>query len=108
MLLAFTVRAFIPHGYMPAMNRPFSFQICPDGFPAQLLRDIGLPLHGDGASHAARCVFGMACAPGPPLQPVWPTEPARAEIGPVLRLDASIRVVRLVYLPHARGPPSNS
>jgi len=37
LLLALVTRALIPAGFMPATDRPLSFQICPDGFPAQLL-----------------------------------------------------------------------
>lgn len=36
LLLALVVRALIPAGFMPAAG--FSFQICPDDFPAHLLR----------------------------------------------------------------------
>jgi hypothetical protein len=39
LLLALVVRALIPAGFMPATDRPFSFEICPDGFPAALLID---------------------------------------------------------------------
>jgi hypothetical protein len=39
LLIALFVRALIPTGFMPATDRPFSFQICPDGFPAALLND---------------------------------------------------------------------
>ena len=39
LLVALVVRALIPAGFMPATDRPFSFQICPDGFPTALLAD---------------------------------------------------------------------
>lgn len=61
LLVALLVRALIPAGFMPAADRPFSFQICPDGFPAALLQDgAALPVsaheghqHHDGeAAHA--------------------------------------------------------
>src|SRR5690349_21541548 len=39
LLVALVVRALIPAGFMPATDRPLSFQICPDGFPAALLGD---------------------------------------------------------------------
>lgn len=56
LLIALFVRALIPAGFMPAMDRPLSFQICPDGYPAQLLRQ-GMPSahthhHHDGAGVA--------------------------------------------------------
>lgn len=37
LLMALIVRALVPAGFMPATDRPFSFQICPDGFPAHML-----------------------------------------------------------------------
>ena len=49
LLVALVVRALIPAGFMPATDRPFSFQVCPDGFPAALLADVaGVAGHGDG------------------------------------------------------------
>lgn len=36
-LLAFGVRSLIAPGFMPASDRFFSIEICPEGFPAQLL-----------------------------------------------------------------------
>jgi hypothetical protein len=59
LLVALLVRALIPAGFMPATDRPFSFQICPDGFPAALLqnpsdgRDAGAPAGQDAAWHIA-------------------------------------------------------
>lgn len=37
MLVAFASRALIPLGFMPASDRPFSLQICWEGFPADML-----------------------------------------------------------------------
>ena len=55
LLIALVVRALIPAGFMPATDRPFSFQVCPDGFPAELLSDAGkaLPSGGDSAAKPA-------------------------------------------------------
>lgn len=36
-LVALGVRALIPAGFMPSSERPFTLEICPDGFPSQLL-----------------------------------------------------------------------
>lgn len=41
MLVAFALRALIPPGFMPASDRAFSFEICPEGFPADLLANGG-------------------------------------------------------------------
>jgi hypothetical protein len=52
LLVAVAVRALIPAGFMPSAERPFSFQICPDGFPAQLLHGASAPLGEHAAHHA--------------------------------------------------------
>ncbi|MEJ1964074.1 MAG: hypothetical protein WDO56_22035 [Gammaproteobacteria bacterium] len=84
LLVALLVRALIPSGFMPANDRPLSFQICPDGFPAALLEsdpavaphheDSGDPHaahhHHGGAHHnhssasAEHCVFAAAAGAG--------------------------------------------
>jgi hypothetical protein len=46
-LLAFVVRSLIPAGFMPAADRPFTLEICPDGLPAH----VALPAHADDAVH---------------------------------------------------------
>jgi DUF2946 family protein len=37
LLVVLCVRALIPAGFMPSSERPFTLEICPDGFPSQLL-----------------------------------------------------------------------
>jgi hypothetical protein len=107
LLLAFSLRALIPQGFMPASDRPFAVEICPEGFPAELLMLGGHHHHHGGPnSPSEHCVFGTACASGPPshlasLTDCSPTRQVRA--APVVTVAA---VVRLVYLPHVRGPPS--
>ncbi len=107
MLLAFALRALVTQGFMPSSERPFTVEICPEGFTAELLMLGGHHHHHGGPdSHTEHCVFGTACASGPPSQLALftersPTEQVRA--APVVAVAA---VVRLVYLPHVRGPPS--
>jgi hypothetical protein len=106
-LAAMLLRALIPAGFMPAREAPFSIEICPEGFPAQLLayathhHDHG----GGGRGHGDHCVFGAcgggplsesaSCGASPAALPVAASPPAT----PVL-------LVRLVHLPEARGPPT--
>lgn len=67
LLIALIVRALIPVGFMPATDRPFSFQICPDGFPAALLHGVA-----DGGQE-----FADAAAPAmPPSADGGAAEPA--------------------------------
>jgi len=86
-LMALAVRALVPAGFMPATDRPFSFEICPDGFPAQLLHQGGEVAHhhhhaqddgstqsptpgshDHGAARAEHCVFAAAASVGPAPQ----------------------------------------
>jgi hypothetical protein len=38
-LVAFTLRALIPMGFMPSTEHPFTLSICPDGLPVEFLPD---------------------------------------------------------------------
>lgn len=58
LLLAFVFRALIPSGFMPAAGLPFTLQICPDGFPIQLL-----PGAGEHAGHASHGAMGATAHP---------------------------------------------
>lgn len=59
LLLAFVARSLIPAGFMPAAERPFTLEICPDGMLARvgLVPAAGLPAHvhhheqSGGAAH---------------------------------------------------------
>lgn len=108
MLLAFTVRALVPQGFMPAHDRPFSIEVCPEGFPAQLLAHLGHHHHEGGHLYTEHCVFGTACANGPPSQAPSLTGTQPVELALVAPAVAAPIGVQLVYLPHARGPPTNS
>jgi hypothetical protein len=127
LLLALVTRALIPAGFMPATDRPLSFQICPDGFPAQLLASSQDPhAHHHGAGHGAgaeepasthhqhsaagneHCVFAAAAAAGPLA--FAPTFAAEAAIA--LPLPATVHPSRTESLrfriPQPRGPPALS
>jgi hypothetical protein len=43
MLVAVTLRGLIPPGFMPASDRPFSFEICWEGLPAGMLAQVEPP-----------------------------------------------------------------
>jgi hypothetical protein len=59
MLVAFASRALIPPGFMPASDRPFSMEICWEGFPADLLPH-GEPPHADSMGMDSMPVHSMA------------------------------------------------
>jgi hypothetical protein len=109
MLLAFALRALVPQGFMPASDRPFMVEICPEGFPAELLMLAGHHHHHGGPhSQADHCVFGTAGANGPPPQLALLTDRRSAEFVRTAPHAAVVASVRLVYLPHVRGPPSRA
>jgi hypothetical protein len=106
MLLAFAVRALVPQGFMPSSDSPFSVQICPEGFPAELLMLAGHHhQHGGPHSSTDHCVFGTACANGPPSHPALLMEVSATELARAAPCRAPVAIVRLVHLPHPRGPP---
>jgi hypothetical protein len=106
MLLAFAVRALVPQGFMPSSDRPFTVEICPEGFPAELLMLGGHHHHHGGPnSQTEHCVFGTACASGPPSQLALLADYSPTGLVRAAPRVAVASVVRLVYLPHVRGPP---
>jgi len=105
MLFAFAVRALIPQGFMPSSDQPYSVEICPEGFPPQLLAHAHHH-HGGSHWHTEHCVFGAACANGPPFHPAALAAVLHGELVPPGSCVAAPVIVRLVYLPHSRGPPA--
>ena len=106
MLAAFAARALVPEGFMPARDGSLAVEICPDGFPAQLLPHAAHHHHRGGSAHTDHCVFGSASAAGPLtcLSPIAEHSPAWHSRAVEVR---SVAVdVRLVHLPQPRAPPS--
>jgi hypothetical protein len=73
LLITLAFRALVPAGFMPAPNHGFSLEICPDGFPPQLLHhgmDHGAGVHHTGTSHShnsarsEHCVFAAVAGAG--------------------------------------------
>lgn len=105
LLFAFTVRALVPLGFMPASDRPLSIEICPEGFPAQLLVHAGHHHHSGNHWHSEHCVFGSGSSSGPVAY-----LPSHVYISLVRYVPAALFVsaaiaVQLVHLPQVRGPP---
>jgi hypothetical protein len=105
MLLAFAARALVPQGFMPASDRSFSLEICPDGFPAQFFVHAG---HHHPRTHSSseHCVFGSAGASGPVSHPPPLAYTSLSQRAPATQTSSTAIRVQLVYLPHARGPPA--
>jgi hypothetical protein len=121
LLVVLSVRALVPAGFMPSTEKPFSFQICPDGFPAQLLKSNQAEHHHhhhDGASdeqqpsHDAmrgeHCVFAAAAGAGPApeglLLSVVPPTQARLQ----LETQSAILSPQRFRQPPSRAPPAFS
>ena len=131
LLIALLVRALIPAGFMPATDRPFSFQICPDGFPAALLQegaampasmheghhhhhDSGAlsqhesPLHNHGVASGEHCVFAAAAGVFALAFAATLSAPATTIRAPEVEyLPPSFETLRF-RLPQPRGPPALS
>jgi hypothetical protein len=131
LLLAFIVRSLIPAGYMPAADRPFALQICPDGLPAHAgqaahLRQQEQPspaAQHAGHMHAAQagehaapdphsthkswthCPFaGLAGAPLP-LDAATPAQSAEATAPAILDTDARFVSTTRFCIAQPRAPP---
>jgi hypothetical protein len=135
MLVAFASRALIPPGFMPASDRPFSMEICWEGYPAALLAHgepanaapteldaMGMDSMGmDSTSHEAprkahhhhsgspsgteHCVFGTACSAGPIHHLPLPADISSARRLRSVAFVSIAGTVHLVHLPQSRAPP---
>jgi len=101
-------------------DRPFSIEICWDGFPATMLAhgesrhagsmdmdsmDMG-PMQG-GHQHSAgeHCVFGSACSAGPITHLALPSDFSSDQRLPAIEFASIAGTVHLVHLPQSRAPP---
>lgn len=134
-LLAIVWHALIPSGFMPAAGRLFTLQICPDGFPEQLLpsapdspahaghHDHGIDhAHGSGTAHgtdsasdsshdhkswrSSHCVFA-AIATAPPMSDVAVLTVAHIVTkSPGFHSAPPVLEADRFRLPQSRAPPS--
>lgn len=104
-LAAFGLHALMPEGFMPG-GGGLSIQICPDGFPTQLLSEGARHHHGGSPSHTDHCAFGCTGSGGPitSVARLGATAPARD--APAVNALSVVLAVRLVHLPQPRGPPA--
>jgi hypothetical protein len=104
-LAAFSLHALIPQGFMPGGGR-LSLQICPDGFPAQLLAaGASHHHHGGSPSHTDHCDFGCAGCGGPITSVPPPDTTALGREAPAVDMPSVAAAVGLVHLPQPRAPP---
>jgi hypothetical protein len=106
MLVVFASRALITPGFMPSSDRPFSLEICPEGFPAAMLVHGGhLHHHSGSPSQSEHCVFGTAGSPGPLSYLQIPSDISPVAQPPAVAFVSILGAVRLVRLPQPRAPP---
>jgi hypothetical protein len=122
LLMTLVVRALIPVGFMPSAEHPFTVQICPDGFPPQLLG----PEHGSHHYHGAgqhtsrdalggthqhdpsrfeHCAFALAAGMGPAPHAITGVAPLEPSTAPLLSQPSSHLEVRRFRIPQPRAPP---
>jgi hypothetical protein len=123
MLVAFALRALIPPGFMPASDRPFSIEICWEGFPAVMLAhgapadahslgthamgmdSMGVRHHHSGSpSNSDHCLFGAACSAGPLPHLTLPSDISSQPLRAIAFVSIAGAVL-LVHLPQPRAPP---
>lgn len=123
-LAAFLLRALIPEGFMPSNARPLTLEICPEGFPAQLLPHLAHSEHGarhdrapprdsgqpapSGTSLFEHCSFGAspAAAPSPAPSVLAAFVAAASAVQPV---PPPLRFRAARHRPQqARAPPALS
>jgi hypothetical protein len=120
LLVALGVRALIPVGFMPSADQPFTLQICPDGFPAQLLQS-SIHEHAvhhaegsenapdeHGAARAEHCVFAAAATVGPAPQVALLLVPVETQPAPQLHPTLYIPEPARHRVQQPRAPPALS
>jgi hypothetical protein len=106
MLAAFAAHALITPGFMPAEDRAWGLEICPEGFPAELLRHAHHHHHGGRHRGGEHCVFAAAPASGPLSHVAVPASAGFSGLVRALAPAPPATPVRLVHLPQARAPPA--
>jgi hypothetical protein len=116
LFVALALRALVPAGFMPAADHPFSLEICPDGFPAQLLHYEMSHGHGmhhsGGASHshdAARsehCVFAAVASAGPATHALVVHLPFDSSLVPLFDTAGSVFRTPRFRIQQPRAPPA--
>lgn len=127
LLVVLCVRALVPAGFMPSADKPFSFQICPDGFPTQLLHSAqtahAAHHHHDGAQsiaddqqpsphqhspRAEHCVFAAAAGIGPNPQVALLLTPLEHQAAPQLDPEIALPELTRHRVQQPRAPPAFS
>jgi hypothetical protein len=116
LFVALVLRALVPAGFMPAAGHPFSLEICPDGFPTQLLH-YGMS-HGHGMHHsggaphshdAARsehCLFAALANAGPATHALVVQLPLDSSLVPLFDTAGAVFRTPRFRIQQPRAPPA--
>jgi Protein of unknown function (DUF2946) len=112
LLLALTLRALVPAGFMPAADHGFSLEICPDGFPAQLLHydmhhehGAGGAAHHHGSSRPEHCVFAAVAGAATAASTLVVLVALESTLTPLLDTTRSARRTERFHIRQPRAPP---
>jgi hypothetical protein len=115
LLIALVFRALVPAGFMPAPNHAFSLEICPDGFPPQLLHHA--MEHGSGAHHAGaaphshnsaraeHCVFAAVAGAEPDSHAHGVHAPIDSSLAPLFDIARFALQTQRFRIQQPRAPP---
>jgi DUF2946 family protein len=118
-LLAFTVRALIPVGFMPAGDGFFKLQLCPEGLSAQALAlldphaahhhlpaaDGTAPAHDHQSWSSSHCPFGALANALPPSHPLAVAVAVEITTAPSLPEPVRVAAEHRFRIAQPRGPP---
>jgi len=115
LLVALAFRALVPAGFMPAPGHPLSLEICPEGFPPQLLHhamDHGAGLHHSGAAshshNSARsehCVFAAVASAGVATHAQGVHAPPDSSLAPLFDVARFALRTERFRIQQPRAPP---
>jgi len=137
LLVALSLRALVPAGFMPSSERPFTLEICPDGFPSQLLHSpaahhhdadgmaghhhhaSGDPEQAPAASHsghgpqeqsarAEHCVFAASAGAGPAPHPLLVVVEVTSSVAPAIGFVTPFTDFQRHRVQQPRAPPALS
>jgi hypothetical protein len=115
LLLALASRALVPTGFMPAADHTFSLQICPEGFPAQLLHhamEHEQGAHGSGAAHhhgssrSEHCVFAAVAGAAPAANALLVFVSLESTLTPLFSTTPPVYRTQRFRIQQPRAPPS--
>ncbi|HSY07787.1 MAG TPA: DUF2946 family protein [Steroidobacteraceae bacterium] len=115
LLLAFASHMLVPMGFMPATDHTISLQICPEGFPVQLLHiglDHGHGAHGSGSgshhhdsSRSEHCVFAAVSGAPPVTHTLVVLGTLANLLTPLFNIARPMYRAQWFRIQQPRGPP---